>query len=168
MLFGLARCGLPFSVDECCSDLNRYVVNHLLYFDSVKLKFFIVGGFAQSSKFVTHARSAPNGAEKVCQLQRTKPSTFVLILSSLGETRQATTIQKAFQRLLALSLVPLGADFGTCRHSPIGVTSVLQRQKIGPRTALGSGPVHMAPSLPGVNFASFPCRLAMSNFASSL
>ena len=68
MLFGLARCGLPFSVDECCSDLNRYVVNHLLYFVSVKLKFFIVGGFAQSSKFVTHAGSARNGAEKVRQM----------------------------------------------------------------------------------------------------
>ena len=59
MLFGLARCGLPFSVDECCSDLNRYVVNHLLYFVSV---------FAHSSKFVTHAGSARNGAEKVCQM----------------------------------------------------------------------------------------------------
>ena len=32
LLFGLARCGLPFSVVECCSDLIRYVVNHLLYF----------------------------------------------------------------------------------------------------------------------------------------
>ena len=68
MLFGRARCGLPFSVDECCSDLNRYVINHLLHFVSVKLKLFIVGGFAQSSKFVTHAGSARNGAEKVCQM----------------------------------------------------------------------------------------------------
>ena len=88
-------------------------------------------------------------------LQRMKPYTFLLILSSLGETRQATTIQKAFQRLLAPSLVPLGVDFGTCRHSPIGVTSVLQRQKIGPRTALGSGPVHMALQPSGLNFAVF-------------
>ena len=37
-------------------------------FFSVKLKFFIVGGFAQSSKFVTRAGSARNGAEKVCQM----------------------------------------------------------------------------------------------------
>ena len=59
VLFGLARCGLPVSVDECCSDLNRCVVNHLLYLVSV---------FALSSKFVTHAGSARNGAEKVCQM----------------------------------------------------------------------------------------------------
>ena len=67
MLFGLARCGLPFSVVECCSDLIRYVVKHILFF-CIKLKFFIVGGFAQSSKFVTHAESARNCAEKLCQM----------------------------------------------------------------------------------------------------
>ena len=69
VLFGLARCGLPFSVVDCCSDLNRYVVNHLLIFVSVKFKFFLVGGFAQSSKFVTHAGAARNGSEKVCQMR---------------------------------------------------------------------------------------------------
>ena len=61
MLFGLARCGLPFNVVECCSVLIRYVVNHLLYFVSVKLKFFIVGRFARGSKFVSHAGFARIG-----------------------------------------------------------------------------------------------------------
>ena len=31
LLFGLASCGLPFSVVPRCSDLVRYVVNYLLY-----------------------------------------------------------------------------------------------------------------------------------------
>ena len=93
-------------------------------------------------------------------LQRMKPYTFLLFFSSLGYTRQATTMQKAFQRLLAPFWAPLGSDFGACRQSPSGVTSVLQRQKIGPRTALGSGPVHMALQPSGINFVLFSCRLA--------
>ena len=53
-------------------------------------------------------------------LQRMKPYTFLLILSSLRETRQATTIQKAFQRLLAPSLfrwVLILAPAGTPRSA---------------------------------------------------
>ena len=53
-------------------------------------------------------------------------------------------MQKALQRLLATLLVPLGADFGALRHPQSGVTSEVQRKKIGARTAFGSGPVHMA------------------------
>ena len=102
LLSCLARCGLRFSAVECCSDLIRYVVNHLLYLFSAKLKFFIVGGFAQSSKFVTHAGSARN-----CQclltfnLQRMKPYTFLLIFSSLGYTRQVCTTCLAQRSCLA-------------------------------------------------------------------
>ena len=64
LLLGLARCGLPFRVVGCCSDLIRYILKHLLYFCSIKSKFFIVGGFFS----LTLNGTARNSAEKLRQM----------------------------------------------------------------------------------------------------
>ena len=89
-------------------------------------------------------------------LQRMKPYIFLSILSSLGYTRQATTMQKAFQRLLAIFRVLILALADTLWAASHQCCSA---KKSVPELRLGLVLSIWHSTLPGVDFVGFPYRL---------